>query len=295
MGAASEVTWGVVFALVTALMNAVAVTTQHIASTSGPSSAKGREFLSRLVRHPLWLLGWIALGGSLVFQALALHVAPLTLVQPLLVLELGFGLALRRVWLRQRVARRAWFIAALTTVALAVFLTSVESASANSASPPMWAGPSIAALVLVGGLLLLGWRGSPSRRAGAWGGATAVLWALEAVYIKATTDVLASHGVGATLTHWPFYAFVLIGVGGLVCEQAALHAGPLRASQTAIVVIDPLVSVALGMSVYSEHVAHGVLATLVAVVALGAALVGARALVAATPEETTLSRRSSEP
>jgi len=29
-----------------------------------------------LFRQPLWLLGWVALFGSLIFQALALHFGP---------------------------------------------------------------------------------------------------------------------------------------------------------------------------------------------------------------------------
>src|SRR5690242_5283186 len=57
-----------------------------------------------LPRQPLWLLGVAAAVGSFVFQALALHNGPMSVVQPLLITELIFALVLRRVWIHQEVA-----------------------------------------------------------------------------------------------------------------------------------------------------------------------------------------------
>jgi drug/metabolite transporter (DMT)-like permease len=60
--------------------------------------------------------------GSFVFQALALHNGPMSVVQPLLITELVFTLVLRRVWIHQDVARAAWASVSVVCVALAVFL-----------------------------------------------------------------------------------------------------------------------------------------------------------------------------
>jgi hypothetical protein len=57
------------------------------------------------------------------------------------------------------------------------------------------------------------------------------MWALVATFIKATTDTLAQFGVGGMFTHWPVYALAAGAVAALFLEQAALHVGPLRASQ----------------------------------------------------------------
>jgi len=92
------------FALLTALANALAVMSQHMASTMSVAPEPWWRLVWRLVRHPLWLLGWLALGGSLLFQALALHFGTLSLVQPVLVIELVAALALRRWWLGQALA-----------------------------------------------------------------------------------------------------------------------------------------------------------------------------------------------
>ena len=50
----------------------------------------------------------------------------MSVVQPVLVTELVFVLVLRRVWIRQDVARAAWAAVAVVCVALAVFLIVAE-------------------------------------------------------------------------------------------------------------------------------------------------------------------------
>src|SRR5450755_812583 len=85
----------VVFALAAALSNAVNLLTQHKASIGAPRRVKGWRLALYLPRQPLWLLGVAAAVGSFVFQALALHNGPMSVVQPLLITELVFGLVLR--------------------------------------------------------------------------------------------------------------------------------------------------------------------------------------------------------
>jgi drug/metabolite transporter (DMT)-like permease len=112
----------VVFALAAAMASAVNLLTQHKASIGAPRRVKGWRLALYLPRQPLWLLGVAAAVGSFVFQALALHSGPMSVVQPLLVTELVFVLVLRRVWIRQDVARAAWASVGVVCVSLAVFL-----------------------------------------------------------------------------------------------------------------------------------------------------------------------------
>src|SRR5487761_2521861 len=118
----------VLFGLLTALSNAVAVTTQHIASTSTSATQKqsGWRLFLFLLRQPLWLFGWVGMAGSLIFQSLALHFGPLSLVQPLLVSELIIALVLRRVWLHQSIRPATWSVAALTGASLVIFLAAAS-------------------------------------------------------------------------------------------------------------------------------------------------------------------------
>jgi fumarate reductase subunit D len=248
----------VLFALLTSLTNALAVTLQHIASTSDTDKSTGWKFVKYLLRHPLWLLGWLALCGSLVFQALALHFGPLSVVQPILVTELILALVLRQLWLHQSIRGVTWLAAVVTGAGLVTFLA-VTSPHGGSFLPTTsaWTVPSIACVAVVVVLVALAQRGSPARRAALFASATAVLWALEATFIKATTDTISALGFWGAFTRWPVYALIVGGAIGLLCEQAALHVGPLSVSQTFIVIVDPVVSVALGLWLYRERLHHG--------------------------------------
>ncbi|MDH2904423.1 MAG: DMT family transporter [Actinomycetota bacterium] len=270
-------------ALLTALANGLAVTAQHIASTSATHHERGWRFVVFLFRHPLWLVGWLAMGGSLFFQSLALHFAAMSLVQPLLVFELVLALVLRRVWLHQVVPARAWLASLVTATSLGVFLVATTRASGPPAVVLRWTTPGVWCAGLVAVFVVAGLRGSPGRRAALWGSATAILWALEAAYIKQCTDVITRVGFAGLLTRWPFYAFIACGVAGLLTEQSALHVGPLRSSQTAIVILDPIVSVLLGAWIFGERLGVNWVWRSVAAASLALTLVSAWVLITATP------------
>src|SRR5437899_432049 len=157
-----DMTLAVVFALTAALCNAVNLMTQHSASTGAPKREKGWRLPVYLVRQPLWLAGAVAAVGSFVFQALALHNGLLSVVQPVLVTELAFGLVLRRVWIGQDVAGAAWAAVLVVCVALAVFLTVAEPTGGHPAPDTAeW----LSAVLVFGGstavLAVLGMRGPP--------------------------------------------------------------------------------------------------------------------------------------
>lgn len=86
----------------------------------------GWRFVVSLLQDPLWLAGWAALAGGFIFQALALHAGQMSVVQPLLVTELVFALALRRGWLHQPIRSATWWAAVVTCFSLAVFLGTSE-------------------------------------------------------------------------------------------------------------------------------------------------------------------------
>lgn len=255
----------VFFALLAALANAVVVVTQHVASSGAPSGISVLKLTRHLFKHPLWLLGWIGLAASFVFQALALHSGLLSVVQPLLVTELVFTLVLRRVCLRQEIAPAAWGSAALTCAGLALFLEAADVRGIGVApSPVAWV---VAVVACVGVAAVLAWSGRTGpagRRAALWGAAAATVWALEASFIKATTDALAQFGVSGTLERWPIYALAMGGAFGFLIEQTALRVGPLRNSQPMLVIVDPMVSIGLGVWLFNEHFSEDPLSLIVA-------------------------------
>ncbi len=244
----------VVFALLAALANAVNEATQHIASTAAPRRSSGWRLVLYLFRNPLWLFGWVALAGAFVFQALALHSGLISVVQPLLATELVFMLVLRRFWIHQSIRPVTWGAAALTCVSLTLFIAAGQPGGGNPAPTGQhWFSAGLACCAGAGVLAVLARWGSPGLRAGLYASAAAVMWALVATFIKATTDTLTQFGVGGMFTHWPVYALAVGSVAALYLQQAALHVGPLRVSQPFLVIIDPIVSIALSVWLFAEH------------------------------------------
>ena len=244
----------VVFALLAALSNGISVTTQHIASTAGSARLAGWRLIVTLVRSPLWLIGAAAQVGAFLFQAVALHLGQVSIVQPLLVTELVLVLALRRFWLRQSIALAAWNGAILATVGLTVFLVAGEPRGGRPVpTSHHWAIAIVATGVAAAALALAGRRGSPSRQAGLMAAAAGIAWGIEAAFIKATTDTITAFGVGGMFLRWPVYAMAVGGAAGVLLEQQALHVGPLRVSQPIIVIADPMVSIVLSVWLFDEY------------------------------------------
>ena len=152
-----NLTMPLLFALLTAFANARNVVTQHKASIAAPKRSRGWRFVLYLLRNPLWLFGWVALAGAFLFQALALHNGPISIVQPLLVTEPVFALVLRSVWIHQTIRTVTRWWAGVTCVTLAVFIAVAEP-SGGSALPTrgVWVSAAAATFGCVAVLALLG-------------------------------------------------------------------------------------------------------------------------------------------
>jgi drug/metabolite transporter (DMT)-like permease len=274
-----------VFALCAAFANALYVSTQHVASTSGRAEkASGLRLVVYLFRSPLWLFGWVAAIGAFVFQAVALNNGEISIVQALLVTELVFGLLLRKLWIGQAIRPAAWGSAVLTCIGLAAFVT-VDQPHGGSPAPTAhaWVG-ALAAFGGAAALMTLAARwGSPRRRAALYATAAAVVWALVATFIKTATESLTESGVGAVFTHWPVYAVVAGGIAGVVLTQAALHVGPLSVSQPLLVIVDPTASVILGVWLFQERYTHAPAAVAGSVLAFTVMCFGVVALTRTAP------------
>jgi drug/metabolite transporter (DMT)-like permease len=257
------------FALLSAFSNASTAVLQRLASVSQSEDQKGWRGAMALVRDPRWLIGLLFMGGTFVFQAIALYYGELAVVQPVLVTELIFTLALRRYWLHDTIRSRTWIAALMICVGLGAFLLAAQPQEGHRVATVgdwVWALSIRGCVILV--LLALSRTGSPARRAAILGCAAALMWAIDAAFVKAATDLLSQSGWGALLTHWPLYAVVISGVLGTLLLQAAFAAGPLAASQPAILIVDPLASIALGVELFGEQLRHTPSAVTISVIGL---------------------------
>ena len=99
--------------------------------------------------------------------------------------------------------------------------------------------------------ILLALRGPRWWRAAMFGTAGAVGFAFTASLIKTVGDFAAADWT-QMFVHWQTYGLAVFGVTSVFLAQNAYHAGPIASSQTALVLVDPLVSMALGIGLYGD-------------------------------------------
>ena len=260
----------IAFALLSALRQALASLLQRMANVAEVDGDRSfvRKVIS-LVSRTLWLFGLLAMAGTLVFNAVALYLGQLAVVQPILVTELIFTLLLRKFWMKDSIEGRTWGAAVLLCAGLGTFLAVARPEdSSGSPSASQWIVALSFRIAVVAVLLVASRWGSPARRAALLGATAGMIWAVDAAFIKVTTDQLASSGVIGLFAHWPVYAAVISGVAGTVVLQAAFSAGPLSASQSALLIVDPLASITLGIELFGETLTRTPVAVLLEIAGL---------------------------
>jgi len=206
------------------------------------------ELIRKLVRHPLWLMGWATNLLGFVIQAAALHLGSVALIQPLLVTQLVFAMPLQTAWARRWPMFIEWFGVLMISAGVATFVL-VREVSPVDGEPDR--NRLIVATVLAAGLvclLVLAAAGRPPLlHATLVSVGAGLCFAISAVLIKLTTDDLLHRGVVATALDWPGYGLAISTLTGLVLEQGAFATGSLSAAVAAMTITNPLASYALGV------------------------------------------------
>ena len=247
----------IVLALATALCNATAVVLQRTAASAADVN-DGRSGFSfslilGLVRKPLWLFGLAVTIGATLFWILALNAGDLSFVEPIMVVELAFIIGILWAFSRSAVAVGDWVGTAAVVIGLGIFLYVADPQTGNATpGASAWAIAVTLGFAVVAACLVLAQAGSSTRRAALYGTATAITYAYTAAVIKTATATF--HGDWSQLfVHWPVYVAAAVGATGFVMEQHAFQAGPLTASQPALVIGTPIVSIMIGVWLFHER------------------------------------------
>jgi len=238
-----------------ALANALSAIFQRLGVQSAPDDT---VMSIRLIRHAfsnaIWFLGLAMIAVGFLLQAGALHYGQLSSVQPLVTTELLFLVLILGAWFRYHLGWREWGGSVAAAGGLATFLV-VGAPGGGDVIPGRHAW--ITVFVVIGiasaGCAALGFTGPRWFRAAMFGAAGSVLFALSAALTKQLTT-LVSEGWGHVFTNWVPYALVGTGVLGLFLIQSSFQTGPITASQAAITIVDPIVSVVIGSYLFHDHV-----------------------------------------
>ncbi len=279
-----------VLALACALVNALTSVLQRLGVQNAPADAAMKlSLLTHALRRGVWLLGFALMIVSFLLQAIALHIGRLSEVQPILTTELVFLVAILAIWFRFRIGRREWMGAVAITAGLSFFLY-YAAPRYGMTPPPAWrwvvAGGVCAGVIV--GTVLLAMRGPRWWRATMFGTAASVSFAFTAACTKVVSD-FASADWTHLYKHWQVYALAVFGALAVFLTQNAIHAGPLVASQSTLVLIDPLASICIGIGLFGDDLqtggANGPLEALALLVAfLGAFWLARSPLIAAMNE-----------
>jgi len=263
-------------ALIAAFCFALAATLQQRGALNLPTiSLADPKSLLRLAANVTWLVGTLVLFVGYLFQAGALDRGRLAVIQPLLVTTIVFALPLGYFLTKQHVGKREVIGSIVILVGLALFVVFGDPAGGNENAPNSEWALAIGILgVFCAALLVFGRGGGLSMKAGVYGTVAGVMFGLSSALTKPTLDYL-HESVGTMLSHWECYALALAGVGGFVLQQVSLGTGRLAPSVATVSVANPVVGILIGILLLDERLSRPTWHVVVAVIGLGAALLGA--------------------
>jgi drug/metabolite transporter (DMT)-like permease len=243
------------------------------------------RLLVDLLKRPSFLLALAINAAGSVLQVLALHFGSLAVVQPLVVLDLLFGVLIGAVAIRHRAPDRTMLAgAACCAAGIGGFLAAARPGGgagivAPGAAVPLGAGLTAA---LAGCLAAARWGprgGRPLWLALACG----VDFGVNAFLLK-VVPVTLGLGFGEPLRQWPLYMLLVVAPAGFLLNQNAFQAGRLIAPVLSIITVaDPLVSITLGHFLLHEAIAGTTPAVAGGAVALAVMAAGIVALAHRAP------------
>ena len=247
---------------------AAAVLQQAEASRQHSDGGVEASLLWKLVRQPLWLLGLLAYVAAYGFQAWAVNLGPIVVIQPLIAAQLVFSLILGTLILRRHASSREWLGAVTVTAGLAGFIIGTDPSPGNpDPSLAGWGISTAAVGTLTALAILIGVRTTGGARSGWYGTAAGLAWGMMIVLMKTVMyrlDIYTGSG-SAILNMFEeayIYGLVATALGGFALLQSAFQAGSLTHALVAYTICEIVVAVALGILLFGEQPHSGVFSLL---------------------------------
>ncbi len=236
-------TWlAVLLAVVGAVFFAFAARFQHDAVRATEGNLRVLELLGR----PRWLAGLALLVAGAGLHAVALGMAPLSVVQPVGVLAIGVTAVLDG-------RRRELPAVALTTFGVGAFVfLAAGSATATPVAPEaeLTAGLLVLGLIAVPGLLGV-LSAKPALRALGFGAAGGVAYGYVSVLMRAVSQDVQQGMIDWSTGLSAAGIAVALLVGGWFIQHA-YASGPPHLAVACLTVVDPLVAVGIGAGLLGE-------------------------------------------
>jgi drug/metabolite transporter (DMT)-like permease len=243
----------ILLAFFAAACNALATVFQRLGVEQSEHVSGTSSLLRGVIKRPVWLLGLVVMTAGFILQALALSKGTLSSVQPVMVTEIVFLAVIIGGWFHGHLGWRELGGSVGTAAGLGIFLS--LSAPVGGTENPSVTDWTLLSAASAGGVvlsLISSRRGSRAWRAASFGISAAICFALTAACLKAVTNQWPG-GISLVVTHLQVYGVIAAGALGLVISQHALNAGPVAASQSALLIVNPISSIAMGTWLFGDQ------------------------------------------
>jgi drug/metabolite transporter (DMT)-like permease len=217
------------------------------------------KLLVRLIHDRGWLIGLATSVGGFGLQAVALFLAPVVLVQPLIVTELLFALPRAAWYAGARLHAREWTGALFVAGGITAFLV-VGNPSGNNAHITTFATAGISIIVGAGTILVVlvseTFGSRPMIRASGLAFASSACFGMLSVMTKVVSRQF-QHDHLRALTHSQPYILAVFAIAGLLLSQTAFRIAPLSVSLPVIDIGEPAIASLLAVIALHEHLDLG--------------------------------------
>lgn len=269
----------ITLALLAALANAIASVCQRLGvEDAPPANGPSLGLVRHMLRRPIWILGFVIMALGYASQAVALHLGALNVVQPLLVSELVILVLVLWFWFSTPMRPRDFVAAFAAALGLGAFLLlAAPTVGSKVPTNSLWLVVALVTVLVVALFVVFGRVGPAWRQALLLGAGASVGFALISAITKSMTDVLVV-GWGALFSSWQLYALCVIGLSSFVIMQSAFRVGPFAASQSALILVNPFVSIFIGHVLFGENLRGGPLFASLEAISLVVMVLGALGL-----------------
>lgn len=203
---------------------------------------------------PGWWLGAGLAVCGFGFQAAALGLGSILLVQPLLVLAVLFALPLEAWFEHRRPTRVEWAWGAALTGCVAIFLCLASPRSSDQRPGQLMFVVTVVAVLLCLIGLVIAAEGCTSHFRSLFYGLTAgALFGISALLIKTVIGQGIDTQLGLLLRPEVYLLVVVVGAG-IFAQQRGFGSGDLQTSFPAMTVMEPTVAMVLGIVLLSERI-----------------------------------------
>lgn len=251
---------GIPVALAAAVFYNSAPVLQAIAARNEPPGRRvGLGLLAHLARRRIWLAGLGCEIAGFVLEAVALSVAPLTIVQPVIALGMVLLLVVGSRVLHERL--RPAGIAAASMMVLGVVVVVLSLGQHMSAEQPadghdLLVVTVVAAATVLGGVVAAAVGGAalrPLALALAAGGC----YGVASVFTRQVGLVVSERGLGHLFVTAAPYLLAAVSVVAIALLQRALQAGRAVVAYPAVEASSDICAITLGLTLLGEQVPAG--------------------------------------